>query len=64
VVGVVCFLFAMLLQGSSYIQASMAIPASVADVIQGVILFFVLGSDFFLQYKVTIRDKKAEKEVA
>jgi simple sugar transport system permease protein len=64
VVGVVCFLFAMLLQGSSYIQASMAIPASVADVIQGVILFFVLGSDFFLQYKVTIRDKKSEKEEA
>lgn len=64
VVGVVCFLFAMLLQGSSYIQASMAIPASVADVIQGVILFFVLGSDFFLQYKVTIKGKKVEKEVA
>lgn len=61
VVGVVCFLFAMLLQGSSYIQASMAIPASVADVIQGVILFFVLGSDFFLQYKVTIRDKNPKR---
>jgi simple sugar transport system permease protein len=64
VVGVVCFLFAMLLQGSSYIQASMAIPASVADVIQGVILFFVLGSDFFLQYKVSLRDHNIEKEVA
>jgi len=64
VVGVVCFLFAMLLQGSSFLQASMAIPASVADMIQGVILFFVLGSDFFLQYKVVLKDKKAVKEVA
>ncbi len=64
VVGVVCFLFAMLLQGSSFLQVSMSIPSSVADLIQGVILFFVLGSDFFIQYKVNFRDKNLGKEVA
>jgi simple sugar transport system permease protein len=63
VVAGVCILFAMLLQGSSYIQVALSIPASVADVIQGVILFFVLGSEFFLQYKVGFKSK-AGKEAA
>ncbi len=44
--------FALLLQGGSFIQIAMQIPASVADMIQGMILFFVLGSEFFIRYKV------------
>lgn len=63
-VAVVCILFAMLLQGSSFIQVALSIPASVADVIQGVILFFVLGSEFFLQYKVSFNWFSARKEAA
>lgn len=63
VVAGVCILFAMLLQGSSYIQVALSIPASVADVIQGVILFFVLGSEFFLQYKVGFK-RNERKEAA
>ena len=63
----VCIAFAILLQGGAYIQISMQIPAAVADMIQGIILFFVLGSEFFLQYKVNIangRRHKSVKEVA
>jgi len=48
----VCLAFALLMQGASYIQLSMNVPSSVADVVQGVILFFVLGSDFFMRYSV------------
>jgi simple sugar transport system permease protein len=48
----VCLAFALLMQGASFIQLSMNVPSSVADIVQGVILFFVLGSDFFLRYKV------------
>lgn len=51
---VVCIAFAILLQGGAYLQIAMAVPASVADMIQGIILFFVLGSEFFLQYKVNL----------
>lgn len=50
----VCSVFAILVQGSSYIQISMSVPAAVADMIQAIILFFVLGSEFFLQYKVSL----------
>lgn len=60
---VVSFLFAALLQGSAYIQTAMQIPAAVAEVLQGIILFFVLGSEFFLSYKL-VYHKKAAKEAA
>jgi simple sugar transport system permease protein len=54
----VCIAFAILLQGGAYIQISMQIPASVADMIQGILLFFVLSSEFFIQYKVSLRKTK------
>lgn len=60
----VCIAFAILLQGGAYIQISMQIPASVADMMQGIILFFVLGSEFFLQYKVVFPIMGRRKEVA
>ncbi|MBR0597500.1 ABC transporter permease [Sinanaerobacter chloroacetimidivorans] len=60
----VCVAFAILLQGGAYLQIAMSVPASVADMIQGIILFFVLGSEFFLQYKVSFAGKNAVKEVA
>ncbi|MGL5255686.1 MAG: ABC transporter permease [Proteocatella sp.] len=43
--------FAILLQGGVYIQIAMQIPSAVADMIQGIILFFVLGSEFFIKYR-------------
>ncbi len=61
----VCFAFAILLQGGAYIQISMQIPAAVADMMQGIILFFVLGSEFFLQYKINLQSRSVKQgEVA
>ncbi|MEM1484667.1 ABC transporter permease [Oscillospiraceae bacterium PP1C4] len=57
---VVSFLFAALLQGSAYIQTAMQIPAAVAEVLQGIILFFVIGSEFFLNYKLVYHKKIKE----
>lgn len=48
----VCLAFAMLLQGADYIQLALNVPSSVAGIVEGIILFFVLGSDFFLRYRV------------
>ncbi|KPU43637.1 ribose ABC transporter permease protein [Oxobacter pfennigii] len=47
---VASFLFAALLQGGSYIQTAFNIPASIALMLQGIILFFVLGSEFFINF--------------
>lgn len=60
----VCIAFAILLQGGAYLQIAMAVPSSVADMIQGIILFFVLGSEFFLQYRLSLAGKFGKKEVA
>lgn len=57
----VSFLFAVLLQGGSYIQSALQIPAAVAEILQGIILFFVLGSEFFLQYRVMTKKGLAKK---
>ncbi len=48
---VVSFLFAILLQGGAFLQTSLGMPATVADILQGVIIFFVLGSEFFVRYR-------------
>lgn len=58
---VVCFLFAVLVQGSNYIQTAFQIPQAAANIIQGMILFFVLGSEFFIQYRLVPRLKESLK---
>ncbi|GLC29020.1 ABC transporter permease [Clostridium omnivorum] len=52
---IVSVLFAGLVEGGSYIQTAFGIPNAAASVIQALILFFVLGSELFIRYKVSIR---------
>ncbi|TCK97758.1 nucleoside ABC transporter membrane protein [Natranaerovirga hydrolytica] len=51
---IVCFLFSIMLSGASYIQTAFQIPQAAAEVLQGLILFFVLGSEFFIKYRIKI----------
>ena len=53
---IVAILFSALVQGGSYIQMTFDIPQAAANVLQGTILFFVLGSSFFTTYTIK-RDK-------
>lgn len=57
VIVLVSFLFSMLLQGGSFLQSSLKIPSAVAGILQGIIIFFVLGSDFFVRYKFVWKRK-------
>ncbi|MBN1616236.1 MAG: ABC transporter permease [Spirochaetales bacterium] len=52
VILVVSFLFSVLIQGGSFLQSSLKIPASVSAILQGIILFFVLGGEFFIRYRL------------
>lgn len=52
IIVVVSFLFSMLLQGGVFLQTSMQISATLSEVLQGIILFFVLSSEFFVNYKI------------
>ena len=52
VILVVSILFAALQQGGSFIQTSYGIPGATALILQSMILFFVLGSEFFIKFKI------------
>jgi len=55
VIMMVSFLFAMMQKGCSVIQTQYNIPSSMADILQGVILFFVLSCEFFTRYRLAFR---------
>ncbi len=54
----VAILFAALVEGGNYIQTAVGISSSAASVIQALILFCVLGSNFFLNYKVSFKKRE------
>ncbi len=51
---VVAILLAALLVGGDQIQITMGLPASMALVLQGAILFFMLGGDIFTRYRLSL----------
>lgn len=53
----VSVLFAAMIKGGAFIQTSFQIPQSAAEVLQSTILFFVLGSEFFINYKLIKKGK-------
>lgn len=56
---IVAVLMAGLFVGGDQIQITMGLPAAVALVLQGLILFFVLGANFFTQYHLRWTSRKA-----
>jgi simple sugar transport system permease protein len=59
----VVMLFASLLlvtlqKGSSGIVTKLRFDASIADIITGIVLFFIIGCEFFMTYKVNFRKPK------
>jgi simple sugar transport system permease protein len=54
----VASLIAVLEKGANKIQTVFKIPASAADVLTGVILFFMLGCEFFIRYRLVPRSGK------
>ncbi len=64
IVPFIAFLFAVLIQGASFIQTAFQIPQSAAQIIQGMILIFALSGEFFIRYKVSmVNAKKGGKNV-
>ena len=60
-------LLAVLQKGADTLNTQMAIPASLSDVITGVLLFFMLGCEFFINYRLIFRgaeERRGRKEAA
>lgn len=55
---IVSFLMSVLDRGSSVARTNFGISESVADIMQGIILFSILAFDFFIRFKIVIRGSK------
>ena len=53
-------LLVVLSRGVSEISSVFSLNHSFADILTGIILFFIIGSEFFLTYKVSLRKGKKE----
>lgn len=57
----VSFLFSVLEKGSSVMQSTYGLSTYSASVLQGIILFFILGCEFYIRYKFVFRNKGGAK---
>ena len=56
------FLLVFLQKGAQAIASSYNLNEEVSEIITGIILFFLLGSEFFINYTLKFRGKKVAKE--
>ncbi len=54
----VSFMLVFLQKGSSGIVTKLRFDPSIADIITGIILFFIIGCEFFMNYKINFRKFK------
>lgn len=55
---IISIFIAVLEKGSNTIQTNFKIPASAAEVLTGMILFFMLACEFFINYRLVFRGKR------
>lgn len=59
---VISFILAILEIGASYLQQILGVPSAISQIISGMLLFCMLGCEFFVNFKLIFR--KRTKEVA
>ena len=60
----ISLMLAILSKGASGLQTSLGIPASISDMITGIILLCMLGCEFFINYRMIFRGKHTEGKAA
>lgn len=48
------FLIVFLEKGAGQVSTDFRLPSAISDIVTGIILFFIIGCEFFLQYKVML----------
>lgn len=56
------FLIVFLEKGAQQISTDFGIPSAISDIITGIILFFIIGCEFFLRYKIAFTKHRKENE--
>ncbi len=55
------FLIVFLEIGAQQVSTDFRIPSAISDIVTGIILLFIIGCEFFLQYKIIISKNRKEK---
>lgn len=58
---IISVLFSIMEKGSSVVESTFGLSGACADVLQGIILFFVIGCEFFARYHFVMRKKGGAK---
>ena len=61
---VISALLAILEKGAETLQTAMQVPTSISDIVTGILLFCMLGCEFFINYRMIFRRKQAEAPAA
>jgi simple sugar transport system permease protein len=56
------FLIVFLERGAEQISMQFRLPSAISDIITGIILFFIIGCEFFLQYKIVFSKHRKENK--
>ena len=56
------FLIVFFEKGAGQISTDFRIPAAISDIVTGIILFFIIGCEFFLQYKILASKGRKEND--
>jgi simple sugar transport system permease protein len=54
------FLIVFLQKGSQQVSSDFRIPQAISDIVTGIILFFIIGCEFFLNYKIVVSKSRKE----
>ena len=60
----ISMMLAILSKGAETLQTRLAVPTSISDIITGILLFCMLGCEFFINYRMIFRRKQAEAPAA
>ena len=61
---VISMMLAVLSKGAETLQTQLSVPASISDIITGLLLFCMLGCEFFINYRLIFRSSHQETEAA
>ncbi len=56
------FLIVFLELGSGQVATDFNVPSEISDIVTGIILFFIIGCEFFIQYKLQLTKNRKEKK--
>jgi simple sugar transport system permease protein len=63
-VSLTSFLIIFLQNGTNQVSTDFRLDSSISDIITSIILFFIIGCEFFINYQIHFRKSNTDKEVA